>query len=99
MNGWNDDYSDVKLTTEVMGYWKHDSLPSCRFQNERDDDRSMEVGWREVQAEEKRSGRLGRKEDLEAEKEERAELERKMRRKKEKKNKMLKKGGRELTKP
>lgn len=34
-------------------------MPCHRFRDARDDDRSMEVGWRQITAEEKRSERLG----------------------------------------
>lgn len=41
-----------------------------RFKDERLDDKSMEADWRTIQAEEKRSLRLGRSEDEKAEVEE-----------------------------
>jgi protein SPT2 len=47
------------------------------------DDEDMEVGAMEVEREEKRSGKLARQEDLEAEEEERRHMEEKRRRKKE----------------
>lgn len=43
---------------------------SCRFANERYDDRSMEANWQQIQAEERRSTRMGRSEDEKAEQEE-----------------------------
>ena len=42
----------------------------CRYANERDDDRSMEASWQQIQAEERRSARMGRSEDERAEAEE-----------------------------
>ena len=45
---------------------------TCRFADERFDDRRMEVGWAAVQAEERRSARLGRDDDAAAEAQERA---------------------------
>lgn len=41
-----------------------------RFANERFDDRSMEASWQQIQAEERRSARMGRSEDEKAEQEE-----------------------------
>ena len=43
---------------------------ACRFKNERFDDRSMEADWKSIQAEERRSARMGRSEDEKAEAEE-----------------------------
>ena len=42
----------------------------CRFKKEDLDNRSMEADWKSIQAEEKRSARLGRGEDEKAEQEE-----------------------------
>ena len=42
----------------------------CRFKDERFDDRSMQADWKSIQAEERRSARLGRSEDEKAELEE-----------------------------
>lgn len=42
----------------------------CRFKNERFDDRSMEADWKSIQAEERRSAKMGRSEDEKAELEE-----------------------------
>lgn len=42
----------------------------CRFKDERFDDRSMEADWKSIQAEERRSAKMGRTEDEKAEMEE-----------------------------
>ena len=42
----------------------------CRYKNERFDDRSMEADWKSIQAEERRSAKMGRSEDEKAELEE-----------------------------
>lgn len=49
---------------------------TCRFQDERFNDREMEASWAQIQAEEKRSARLGRREDDEALEDEEAEAAR-----------------------
>ena len=59
----------------------------CRFKDERFDDRSMEADWRSIQAEEKRSARLGRTEDEKAELEELAHQKAKAARKRAKPSK------------
>lgn len=46
------------------------SQNACRFKNERFDDRSMEADWKSIQAEERKSARMGRTEDEKAEAEE-----------------------------
>ncbi len=43
---------------------------SCRFKDESFDDRSMEADWKSIQAEERRSAKMGRGEDEKAEAEE-----------------------------
>ena len=56
----------------------------CRYMHERDD-RSMEVSWQQMQAEERRSVRAGRDADAEAEREEQRRVAAKKARKKLKK--------------
>eukprot|EP00198_Chlamydomonas_reinhardtii_P011887 XP_001701224.1 predicted protein [Chlamydomonas reinhardtii] len=51
-----------------------------RYRDDPYDDRSMEVGWRQVVAEEKRSERMGRMEDELAEEEEERKRKEKMKR-------------------
>lgn len=58
----------------VSAIFIHEALcfAPCRFLDEHFDDRRMEVGWSAIEAEERRSARLGRDADGKAEAEERA---------------------------
>ena len=54
---------------------------TCRYGHDRDD-RSMEVSWQQMQAEERRSARAGREADLAAERDEQRRIAEKKAKKK-----------------
>ena len=72
----------MKSRHRAMQVWMHPQCRACfhsqaepdpalhRFKDEKFDDRSMEADWRTIQAEERRSLRMGRTEDEKAEAEE-----------------------------
>ena len=61
------------------------SCPFFRYKDERDD-KSMEADWRSIQAEERKSSRMGRTEDEKAEAEELARIKAKAAKKKAKRS-------------
>ncbi|MEW5318546.1 MAG: hypothetical protein WDW38_009762 [Sanguina aurantia] len=88
--GISEDDGDESWRREMRAVTGYD--PS-RYAGEPADDRSMVVGWRQLQAEEKRSARTARNEDDEAEKEEARHRAEKIKKKEARQKEKRKAGG------